>query len=94
MSKKDYEKLAWLIGQYVMPLSMSAEAGMTQEKRRIGVHLFLSEIVLWLMDDNSRFDSEKFCKAVMDSVDEILGNQESGSDEESGSDDGIMTNGL
>jgi len=88
MSKKDYEKLAWLIGQYVMPLSMSADAGMTQEKRRIGVHLFLSEIVLWLMDDNSRFDSEKFCKAVMDSVEEILGN------EESGSDDGIMTNDL
>jgi len=88
MSKKDYEKLAWLIGQYVMPLSMSADAGMTQEKRRIGVHLFLSEIVLWLMDDNSRFDSEKFCKAVMDSVEEILGN------EELGSDDGIMTNDL
>ena len=88
MSKKDYEKLAWLIGQYVMPLSMSADAGMTQERRRIGVHLFLSEIVLWLMDDNSRFDSEKFCKAVMDSVEEILGN------EESGSDDGIMTNDL
>jgi len=88
MTRKDYEKLAWLIGQYVMPLSMSADAGMTQEKRRIGVHLFLSEIVLWLMDDNSRFDSEKFCKAVMDSVDEILGNQESGSD------DGIMTNDL
>ena len=88
MSKKDYEKLAWLIGQYVMPLSMSADAGMTQEKRRIGVHLFLSEVVIWLMDDNSRFDSEKFCKAVMDSVDEILGNQESGSD------DGIMTNDL
>ena len=88
MSKKDYEKLAWLIGQYVMPLSMSADAGRTQEKRRIGVHLFLSEVVIWLMDDNSRFDSEKFCKAVMDSVDEILGNQESGSD------DGIMTNDL
>ena len=88
MSKKDYEKLAWLIGQYVMPLSMSADAGMTQERRRIGVHLFLSEIVLWLMDDNSRFDSEKFCKAVMDSVEEILGN------EELGSDDGIMTNDL
>ena len=88
MSKKDYEKLAWLIGQYVMPLSMSADAGMTQEKRRMGVHLFLSEVVIWLMDDNSRFDSEKFCKAVMDSVDEILGNQESGSD------DGIMTNDL
>ena len=88
MTRKDYEKLAWLIGQYVMPLSMSADAGMTQEKRRIGVHLFLSEIVLWLMDDNSRFDSEKFCKAVMDSVEEILGN------EELGSDDGIMTNDL
>ena len=88
MSKKDYEKLAWLIGQYVMPLSMSADAGMTQEKRRMGVHLFLSEVVIWLMDDNSRFDSEKFCKAVMDSVDEILGNQESGSD------DSIMTNDL
>ena len=88
MSKKDYEKLAWLIGQYVMPLSMSADAGMTQEKRRMGVHLFLSEVVIWLMDDNSRFDSEKFCKAVMDSVDEILGNQESGSN------DGIMTNDL
>ena len=88
MTRKDYEKLAWLIGQYVMPLSMSADAGMTQEKRRIGVHLFLSELVIWLMDDNSRFDSEKFCKAVMDSLDEIRGNQESGSD------DGTMTNDL
>lgn len=88
MSKKDYEKLAWLIGQYVMPLSMGAEAGMTQDKRKLGVHLFLAETVLWLMDDNPRFSSEKFCKAVMDSVDTVLG-----MDMESDN-DGIMTSDL
>jgi len=52
MTKKDYEKLAWLIGQYILPLSMPDEAGMTVDRRRVGVHIFLAEVVLWLMEDN------------------------------------------
>jgi len=72
MTKKDYEKLAWFIGQYVLPLSLPEEAGMTEDRRRVGVHIFLAEIVLWLMDDNPRFDSRKFCDAVIVSLKEIM----------------------
>jgi hypothetical protein len=76
MHKKHYERLAWLIGQYVLPLSLPEEAGMTADRRRVGCHLFLAEIVLWLMDDNPRFDSRKFCDAVIVSLKEIMGDFE------------------
>ena len=77
MHKKHYERLAWLIGQYVLPLSMPEETGMTVDRRRVGVHLFLAEIVLWLMDDNPRFNSRKFCDAVIASLKEMIGDYES-----------------
>ena len=77
MHKKHYERLAWLIGQFVLPLSMPEETGMTVDRRRVGVHLFLAEIVLWLMDDNPRFNSRKFCDAVIASLKEIIGDYES-----------------
>jgi len=77
MHKKHYERLAWLIGQYVLPLSMPEEADMTVDRRRVGVHLFLAEIVLWLMDDNPRFDSRKFCDAVIVSLKAMIGDYES-----------------
>ena len=77
MTKKDYEKLAWFIGQYVLPLSLPEEAGMTADRRRVGCHLFLAEIVLWLMDDNPRFDSRKFCDAVIASLKAMIGDYES-----------------
>ena len=73
MHKKHYERLAWLIGQYVLPLSLPEEADMTVDRRRVGCHLFLAEIVLWLMDDNPRFNSHKFCDAVIASLKEIMG---------------------
>jgi len=77
MHKKHYERLAWLIGQFVLPLSMPEETGMTVDRRRVGVHLFLAEIVLWLMDDNPRFNSRKFCDAVIASLKEMIGDYES-----------------
>ena len=77
MHKKHYERLAWLIGQFVLPLSMPEETGMTVDRRRVGVHLFLAEIVLWLMDDNPRFDSRKFCDAVIASLKAMIGDYES-----------------
>jgi hypothetical protein len=97
MTKKDYEKLAWLIGQYILPLSMPDEAGMTVDRRRVGVHIFLAEVVLWLMEDNPRFSSKKFCDAVIASLKDIMGDfeldaewtQEQGSGQEF--DTGTMT---
>ena len=77
MHKKHYERLAWLIGQFVLPLSMPEETGMTVDRRRVGVHLFLAEIVLWLMDDNPRFNSRKFCDAVIASLKAMIGDYES-----------------
>ena len=77
MHKKHYERLAWLIGQYVLPLSLPEEAGMTADRRRVGCHLFLAEIVLWLMDDNPRFNSRKFCDAVIASLKAMIGDYES-----------------
>ena len=98
MHKKHYERLAWLIGQYVLPLSLPEEAGMTEDRRRVGCHLFLAEIVIWLMDDNPRFDSRKFCDAVIASLKEIMGEvkiEEWMQEQESrNNDDGIMTNDL
>ena len=99
MHKKHYERLAWLIGQYVLPLSLPEEADMTVDRRRVGGHLFLAEIVLWLMEDNPRFDSRKFCDAVIASLKEIMVDfeidQEWMQEQESrNNDDGIMTNDL
>lgn len=98
MHKKHYERLAWLIGQYVLPLSLPEEADMTVDRRRVGVHLFLAEIVLWLMEDNPRFNSRKFCDAVIVSLKEQMGEfeiQEWMQEQESrNNDDGIMTNDL
>ena len=98
MHKKHYERLAWLIGQYVLPLSLPEEAGMTEDRRRVGCHLFLAEIVIWLMEDNPRFNSRKFCDAVIVSLKEIMGEfeiQEWMQEQESrNNDDGIMTNDL
>ena len=98
MHKKHYERLAWLIGQYVLPLSLPEEAGMTEDRRRVGCHLFLAEIVLWLMEDNPRFNSRKFCDAVIASLKEIMGEfelEEWMQEQESrNNDDGIMTNDL
>ena len=95
MHKKHYERLAWLIGQYVLPLSLPEEVDMTVDRRRVGVHLFLAEIVLWLMDDNPRFDSKKFCDAVIVSLKEIMPVElvaEWMREQESrNNDDGIMT---
>ena len=99
MHKKHYERLAWLIGQYVLPLSLPEEADMTVDRRRVGCHLFLAEIVLWLMEDNPRFSSHKFCDAVIASLKEIMVDfeidQEWMQEQESrNNDDGIMTNDL
>ena len=98
MHKKHYERLAWLIGQYVLPLSLPEEADMTVDRRRVGCHLFLAEIVLWLMEDNPRFNSRKFCDAVIDSLKEIMGEvkiEEWMQEQESRNNDyGIMTNDL
>ena len=98
MHKKHYERLAWLIGQYVLPLSLPEEVDMTVDRRRVGVHLFLAEVVLWLMEDNPRFSSHKFCDAVIASLKEIMGEfelEEWMQEQESrNNDDGIMTNDL
>ena len=103
MSKKHYEKLAWLIGQYIVPLSLTEEGGMDAATRAEGIRLFIAELVIFLLEDNPRFDVGSFSHAILDSLHEFLGDdiiaeiKESltqGMEADRHDDDGIMKNDL
>ena len=63
MSKKHYEFIAWLIGQYVIPMSLHEEFGMDAPSRAMGVKLFITQLAAFLLEDNPRFDRCKFFEA-------------------------------
>ena len=102
MSKKHYEFIAWLIGQYVIPMSLHEEFGMDAPSRAMGVKLFITHLAAFLLEDNPRFDPGRFSEAILASMREALGDEfmeamDKGIamlERDSGNDDGIMTNDL
>ena len=102
MHKKHYEYIAWLIGQYVIPMSLHDDFGMTPTAWAVGVKLFVQHLAAFLIEDNPRFDPGRFSDAILASMREALGDEFMEAmakgiamlESDSGSDDGIMTNDL
>ena len=102
MHKKHYEYIAWLIGQYVIPMSLHDDFGMTPTARAVGVKLFVQHLAAFLIEDNPRFDPGRFSDAILASMREALGDEFMEAmakgiamlESDSGRDDGIMTNDL